>query len=494
MDWRSLFEGMKLLDKDLPERAARLRALRLVLDGAQYDHLPNCFQDEKSPGGEYVPLRQRRPSVRSNLARTVVDDTVSLLFGDGHFPTILVEDEPTRQALVDLCAERRLNEVMMDAATRGSVGSIALRLRILRNKVFIDALDTPYLTPEWRDDDPDTLASVTEKYKVSAKDLIALGYKVDPDAGDHWFERIWTDQEERAYRPYPVVPRDGKAPVKTVDPDRSITHGLGFVPVIWVKNLPGGAQGSPDGVCTFERAIDTICELDYLMSQGGRGLKYASDPTLVLKTSNDESTPQVGGAANALIVPPEGDAQLLEINGSAAAAVIKHAQELRTIALEMMHGNRAHPDKMTAAQSGRAMELLNQGLVWLAGKLRTSYGEGALLALLKMVCAASQRVNGGLTIGGKPNLKLMDAGLSLKWPDWYPPTADDRMAEVNALAAGLTAGVMSRESAVLTTMEFYDIPDLKAELSKIEADMAAADARLVSQAAKVTAAETVPGA
>ena len=33
-----------------------------------------------------------------------------------------------------------------------------------------------------------------------------------------------------------------------------------------------------------------------------------------------------------------------------------------------------------AAQSGRALELMNQGLIWLADNLRVSYGEGALLA------------------------------------------------------------------------------------------------------------------
>jgi hypothetical protein len=47
---------------------------------------------------------------------------------------------------------------------------------------------------------------------------------------------------------------------------------------------------------------------------------------------------------------------------------------LREAALEAMHGNRTMADKLSASQSGRAMELMYQALVWLAGHLRHSYG------------------------------------------------------------------------------------------------------------------------
>ena len=486
MDWRSLFDGMRMQDPDFPPRTARIQGLLRVLRGEQYDHLGYDFSQEKTDGGEYIPLRQRRPSFRSHLCRVVVDDVVSLLFGDNHFPTVLVTGEATRAALADLVKERAFNALMMQAATLGSTGSAAIRLRILKNKPFFDVLATPFLTPEWREDDPDTLLRVVEKYKVKASRLIELGYNVKEDDGDHWFQRIWDASTETWFMPWPVNKENA---IPRVDKARTLIHGLGFVPIVWVRNLPGGDE--IDGDCTFARAIDTVTELDYLLSQGGRGLKYSSDPTLVLKGPDDTGGQHVGSSASALVVPPEGDAKLLEINGSAAGAVLNHAQELRTSALELMHGNRAHPDKMTAAQSGRAMELLNQGLVWLAGKLRISYGEGALMALLKMTCEASQVVKGGILIGGKR--ATLDAdGLQLKWPDWYPPTADDRFAEVNALNAGIVGGIVSRETAVQTAMEFYKIEDYEAELARIKTDMAEADARAKAQAEAEAAAKPKP--
>ena len=48
-------------DADYPERARRLDLLTRFLQGRQYDVLPYEFHDERGAGGEYVPLRRRRP-------------------------------------------------------------------------------------------------------------------------------------------------------------------------------------------------------------------------------------------------------------------------------------------------------------------------------------------------------------------------------------------------------------------------------------------------
>src|SRR6185437_16295974 len=86
----------------------------------------------------------------------------------------------------------------------------------------------------------------------------------------------------------------------------------------------------------------------------------------------------------------KGDARLLEIGGTAAAAVIDYIRTLREFALESIHGNRSNPDRLTTAQSGRALELMNQGLLWLADNLRITYGENAILNIARMVVRASQ--------------------------------------------------------------------------------------------------------
>ncbi len=454
-------------DADYSPRSRMLDVLRRVLDGTLYDVLPYQFHEERGAGGEYVPLRNRKPSVRYALSRIVVEDSVALLFSEGHFPAIDSPDATVRGVLADVVKDCRLNQVMIEAAIRGSVGSAAILMRVLRGRLFFSTLETTFLTPVWDPEAPDTLAAVTERYKVTGAQLAAEGYAIDDPSAEYWFQRRWDEVSETWFVPVPV----GSAQAPEPDTARSVRHDLGFVPIVWVRNLPGpSASGDPnDGACTFRAAIETQIEIDYQLSQAGRGLKYSSDPTLLIKEPASTDTEIVKGAGNALVVSEKGDAKLLEIGGTAAAAVLDYVRALREMALESIHGNRAHADRLTAAQSGRALELMNQGLIWLADMLRVSYGEGALLSLARMVLRVAQRFP--LFVMGEA-VPALDAAarLSLTWPRWVPPTADDRMKDAQTLATLAAAKQISQQTAVKSIAATYDIEDIPAELARIAAD------------------------
>jgi len=441
-------------DSDYPHRVGKLTVLNRVLDGTLYDMLPFHFHQERSEAGDYIPLRQRRPSVRYPLCRIVVEDSVSLLFSEGHFPTIDSTDPAVRTAFANIVKETRLNLTMTQAAMRGATGSVALLLRVLKGRIFVDVLDTMYLTPIWDPSAPDTLARVDERYKVSGADLKRNGYLIDDPDGQYWFTRSWDSESETWFEPAAV----GKTVSAVIDNDRSVSHKLGAVPIVWIKNLPGlSATGdSNDGACSFTAAMHTQVEIDYQLSQVGRGLKYSSDPTLLLKDPSLSDGDLIRGAGNALVVSEKGDARLLEIGGTASAAVIEYVRTLRELALESIHGNRASPERITAAQSGRALELLNQGLIWLADNLRTSYGEAGLLQLARLIVRASQKYS--IVVFGAP-VEPLDPGapLSLKWPRWYPTTADERQKDVQSLTSLVAAGCISRETALKAIASCYDL-------------------------------------
>ncbi len=424
------------VDRDMPARFRCLDLMGRVLDGTLYDALPFDFHEERSPGGEYVPLRRRRPSVRYALARVVVEDSVSLLFSEGHFPSIVSSDPGVRSGLAAVALECRLNQVMTEAAIRGSVGSVAILLRVLRGRVFLDVLDTACLTPRWVPEIPDQLAAVVERYKVPGAELVAAGYEVPPD-GTFWFERRWDAEWEEWFVPVPV----GSGLVAVRDEGRSVRHGLGFVPLVWIRNLPGGV--TPDGGCTFRAAVETGIEIDYQLSQAGRGLKYSSDPTLLIKEPAGLQGELVRGAANALIVSEKGDARLLEINGTAAGAVLDYVRLLRELALEGVHGNRADASRLGASTSGRALELMNQGLIWLADQLRVSYGEGGVLAVLRMILRAGQ-VYPISALGTVDT----EASVGLKWPPWYPATSEDRARDAGTVLSMVEAGLIDRAAGL----------------------------------------------
>jgi hypothetical protein len=477
-------------DKDLPARAHHISALRRVLNGTQYDELKQEFHEEKNGSGEYIPLRKRRPSVRYPLCRLLVDDSVSLLFSGDHLPAVDCEDEATQQALARIAKDCALSQTLITAATIGSVGSVALFVRVLESVIYVDALSTEYLTPTFSPTAPDKLIKVTEKRKVRGKDLADIGYPIDADHLNvmHWFQRDFDDQAETWFVPWMVAEEQviyrgrnaepAKPHVPKIDAARSVDHGLGFVPIVWIRNLPGGDQ--IDGLPTFTaETIDVQIEIEYLLSQGGRGLKYSADPLLLIKEpAGDDDGAIMRDASNALIVGEKGDAKLVEIGGTAAQTIIEWARFLRELALEGAHGNRASAEKLSAAQSGKAMELMNQALIWLVDRLRVSYGEVGLLNLYRMIVQISNTIPLLNRDGSK--IAPMDASkpLSLRWPDWYAPTSKDRMDMATTLRILVDAGIMSRETAVKAIASVYDIENLEAEMLLIKAELAERNAAI----------------
>jgi hypothetical protein len=493
-------------DPDYSPRTWTLEIRRRVLKGTLYDVLTSPFHEERSPSGEYIPLVRRRPSVRYGLCKIIARDSIALLFGEGRFPALDTTDagaagdgpEPAKQRelIANMLADAGIPQAMTDAAWKGVIGSVAVRMRVLKGRLFVDSLDTVYLLPEYDPMAPDVLTRVVEERKVPGSDLISAGYParspelpfgLEPST-TYWFRREWTTNEELWFAPLSITDKtNGKPYIR--DNDRSVIHGLGFVPMVWIRNLPGGED--PDGGTTIpDEVISTGIEIDYLLSQNGRGLRYSLDPTLLLKEPAVGEGQIVKGAGNALVVSEKGDAKLLEIGGTASAAVLDWVKGLREFALETAHGNRSSPDKLGAAQSGRALELLMTPLIWLADDLRTSYGNG-LIELFQMIARASKKYPVTLRDGTKIELDPT-ARVTLRWPPWFPPTLQDQQTEASTLSVLTQAGLMSRESAVREVADTHNIPDATAELARIAADQKADDARAAEQAAAIAATEVLP--
>jgi hypothetical protein len=469
-------------DKDLPVRAHTLTVRMKTLSGKLYDSLAYAFYQERNSLGEYVPMRDRRPSARYNIARILVTDTVGMLFGDLHFPRICIAgNEDAEAAVLQFVNETGLPSIMEAAATRGSIGSVVLRYRIFKGKSFFDVLDTRYLTPEFQPDNPDELLKVTELYKIKGEDLRAAGYAIadDKNSVSYWFRREWDDKREIWFNPKEVIDEKGKN--FTEDTTRTVDHKLDFVPLIWIKNLPGCDE--VDGEPTFsDELVETGIEIEYLLSQNGRGLKYASQPTTVITSDNKQGPVPAG---DTILLPSEGDAKLLEIGGGASEAVVNFVRFLRELALEAGGGNRTDASKLGAAKSGRAMELMLGAVINVASKLRKTYGDGALLPAIRMMLQAQAKLplvfRDGLPI---PKIAA-NAALSLNWPSWQAPTTSDINELASAFSIAKTAGLVSTETAVKNLSSIFDVDDIPSEVAAIEKEASEAAALQASIKAPV---------
>ncbi|GBR07006.1 phage portal protein [Acetobacter oeni LMG 21952] len=370
---------------------------------------------------------------------------------------------------------------MEQAAVMGSVGSVAILIQAVDSELVIEIKRTCFLEPTFSLFDVRKLLRVREQYIVDADGLLRAGFGDHPP-GNYWFTRDFTENETIWYQPVrldsPLRGEDGLMR----DDVRSVSHGLGVVPIVWIKNLPGTDPGSPDGKCTFAAGIDTMIDADYLLSQTVRGLRYSADPTMVLSADEYQlpgMMPQQipKDASHAISLPQGGEAKLLEINGTGAAASLNMWEALRALALEAMHGNRAHGDRVTAAQSGRAMELMCLGLTWLTGRLRRSYGEFGFVSVLNLICRISQVVP-ELNIGGKFHGPIEAGNISLVWPPWFEPTFGDMQTMANAVQAARSANAVSVDTAIRMMRPATHVQHVGEEKNKILDDIKAHDERL----------------
>lgn len=474
MDFLS-FKNLHKCDHDYDKRTFELQMYRRVLDGTIYDCLPYAFYQTISTGTakESIPLSKRRPSVRNGLCKVVVDQTVSLLFGEGRFPTISCKDDiKTKEMLDEIVAASNLNLVMTDAAIKGSVGSVAIILKLIKGRLFFEAYCTEYLTPTFNAENPEELINIRQKCKKKGDELIKMEYDDIDEHEIYWWMRDWTQNSEVYYIPWKVTEDHDFKP--SMDESKTVVHELGFVPLVWIINLPG-SDSDIDGLCTFKSAIDTSIELDYQLSQGGRGLKYSSEPLLMIK--NPSLNMQGGislGEGNILEVDENGDAKHIEINGTAIEGVLNFSGRLREVILESIHGNRSNPEKLHTVQSGKGAEMFYQPLIWIADKMRTTYGECGLLKMLNMIVKCNSlheifyEVGGKLIAVPKGTLKL-GAKLSLQWADWFSATRSDRLQEAQTLTI-LTGGqpLMTQETAVNSLSGEYDIVDTQREVSELK--------------------------
>lgn len=468
-------------DTDYPERCFELMLLRKFLDGTAYDILQYPFVCTTKKTGigegvysvEKIPMSQRRPSVISTLCGTVVDDSVSFLFGEGRFPKVKFSDEKTQEIIDDLIYRTLLPAAMIDVATDGSVGSGVLLIKLINSGIYYESLCAEYLTPVFDSSNPNLLTKLTQKYKVKGADLASQGYVIKNPLMDYWYMREWDSVNENYYVPWCAEDTANKEFKPKIDKERSLAHNLGFLPAVWIKNLSGG--DFIDGKCTFIKGITTNIQLDYQLSQCGRGLTYSQEPLLFYKNPNILENGQIKiGDGTVLVGGENSDAKMIEINGDGCMAAMAYQEALRKIVLENIHGNRSVPEKSGFSQSGKALEMLHHPLILLASRLRSTYGEVGLVNIIKMILKIISKKE--VFINGKrikSNDIDLNSSVSLQWPQWFDESPEDKYRTAMTLGELKNSGIISQETAVTTIANIYNIENTEEEIQKINTEQAA---------------------
>jgi hypothetical protein len=515
-----------------PEGVSRrfkdLDAYDRLLDGTLYDDITKPFDIAFDGGGTYIPIHKRRPSLIYNLARIIAEQCASLTFGEGHSPNIKCEDggqdssnapnpyEPTEKALAAIADTAELPSIMMQAVTRGSVGSCALVVRSLPSGMpHISVVLGKYARPILNPRDPMDVQGLVQQYPVRGYELIQRGYPdsiVEKDDDFYWLRSELDAQKETWYLPLAndKFNVDPKKRVWKVDEERSGPHRFGVVPTVWIRN--GSGVDTMDGPATFGAITDMIVSIDYLLSHLDRAIHYAADPLLVIKRGElldldlvDGGKKVVKDPANAVdLQGKDSDAKLLETTGKGVETGREFIKAIREYALEVVGGMRSDSDHAGGGpQSGRALELLHQALVWLIERCRLAYGNRGYLPLMKLMLIGIKR--GAIVIPGVDVANVdVNAPMHNVWPHWWKPRGQDLAQQASALqtlAGGSTmdpVAVLPREmvTRIAATDLGFDpnqvVADMDKQNTQDEADAAVAAEQAHSQALDLKTATPKP--
>lgn len=475
MAFRELIEGLKL-PSGASERYRLHEGLERMLDGSLYDDLRYSFEQEKDANGNYIPLRKRRPSVDFNLAYEIVADTCAELFGDEQFPKVRSGNDASDGEISDLIDALDLERIMTDVYTAGVVGSVAVIVQRSDNgEPYFDVLPGRWCEPVYRSPISEELVALVVTYPVHVDEHGQIT-EDDKAPNNAWYRFVVGPYETVEYEPLADhdFARLGEDGIEFRERQR-YAHGFaGRTPVVFIRNL-GGKPHEIDGPALWWPVRNLCVEIDYTLSQCGRGLRYSADPMLFFRrgdmfdyedkpagyessfaANRTEDGEMVKGATQTLVGGAGSDAKLLEISAAGITEERNFVRDLREYALEVLGGVRLRSEDMRGTVSGVAIDKSLKPLRRLVRRQRRPYGKGGLLALLDLV-------RYGVLVGAL-DLDLavpVEARLTLEWP------TDDTLQGA-ALASHVTALQLAAGGSIKAPVQLLN-PEMVA--AKLAADM-----------------------
>lgn len=461
------------------DRYLKLAELDALLDGELYNCLPFPFYQETkgSDGkGDYVPIKDRRPSFQFNLFNMVADQLARKLFAGARAPRFVHPSQDIRLQLEALREEAKFNAKMIEAVHWGSVGSVAMVFQIVpfeeggkkRSKVVVENFRSKQCTPIFNK--MDELVRLTVHFPVkgcaylNAEEPIKTDYKEEPikDDGDYWWVQEFNSIAEIVYRPIPLAdwaPQKGTRHENLI-PMEETKHDLGFVPAHWYRYRTGKTY-KHDGKCYWDPAVPNIIDLDYTVSQIGSGVRYNAVPQAVVKGDvvNTAADGGLGRGASRFIQlkadqkdsdfeESGAEVSMLEAKGEGMKIGLEHwASLVLRIAMQQICASLKDPNKITTAMSGVGMQILESEFLDLSHELRTIFGDDGSLKFFKKMAAACQAKKHALMDG--ISIEQIDA-LTYKWP----PLSSIGMVELQSMALGLVAMVEAQIFAAEEAREY----------------------------------------
>lgn len=524
-------EADRLYHAAMPARAKAMAKLEAWVDGTQYDGLPSWFDDEAAP------LWERAPCIVYPIVNESIEANSDLIMGEGRFPAISATNaglekeasEALDGGLTAVAHNARLHaaavEVFEDAqGTRSGCGIFGIR----SGRLFVDTAKAQWCTPTLELDGSCTRLEIQYPY---IEETVRNGERV---AVCKIYRRVIDDKVDVTFIPAVF---DGQVDVSAIkwvaDPKLTVTHGLGFCPVVWYPHMRGcGSEGRVDGYAVHENILDEIRGLDFALSGRHRAALYAGDPqwtetgvepgynpsgtgrkpVVVAQSSPKGGAPGPGNPRHkgGYIDPsntgrrarkkspgvvwqyenPDTKVTLHTLPGDALKAVDDNARDLRAKLCESLGVVFIDSEtaKMVTGLSGRALEALRKRHLARCDRYRQDFGDRFLIPAFAMLLRIAMVA--GLDI---PKVREAAAVWAPAW-SWHCPPIDlvwgpyrelepeEALAQVQVASQALTAGIATKRQAVVMCQSVLRVTDVDEYMDQLEEEAEANQARAIEMA------------
>lgn len=515
-------------------RTATLEHWEAVAEGKQYKGRPGWFDSCN------VPIWDRAPCVKYLAVRAAVSSNVDLLLGENRYPAVTTrpdeneaeedqEDglgtensEVVDRFLLAIKDEARLEPLLREQYTNAqTMGTAAIVYGARNGKLFADGIPAKYAEPKW--DALGELISIEIVYPYIEHERISSGWQ----AVAKLYRRVITATTDTTFAPGECR-QDGTMPAWTVQ--QTITHNLGFVPVIWYRhNAPSDSKQGFDGVPIHAAITDEITATDIGLSMRHEGALYCRPQLCEIGVSpgyNPTGTAgsmvargtKNGGVYDPVTNPSTGDyhggapsdqgarrrgpgwvfqydnpdakVQAINTPGDALKALDENIRDLRTKICEALAWVPLDPDsvKFAATVSGKALEVLRERQLNRVSSDRETFGKQVIVELYSMLLRVVSKFGAGLRTPGikktlpiiatmAPSGQWVAPRISLKWPPYFRPSADDTQKDVDTTTKAYDAGFITKRTAVEKLARPFGIENVSMYLDQLEAEQQERDKR-----------------
>jgi hypothetical protein len=492
-------------------RTVRLETFEHYTKGTQYEGR----EDFLSPSRD-VPLLERAPTIVYPVVESAIRQHVDMALGEGRFPKLttgigedeeddlfgLSEDdsETLDTFIANLSEHARFVDVCQDALEAAEGIGSACVVYSFDGCGYLKAehVETCHAEPTF--DTSGALVRLEIKYPFVELYAAEEG-KVR--ARCMFYRRVIDAVSDTVYKPAEVQHK-GIEPSGTVDKDRTVEHGLGFVPCVWYAYKRKWARaGECDGRPIHAALLDEIDALNFGLSQRHRASLYSGDPQMVetgvgegeqvapsgsqprasLKelrnadgsviygfgySERPRSARRKGAGTVWRYENPDAKVEMLTLPGDALTAISEHCEDLLDKIEGVLGYTGTSPEQVKGALSGKALGFLFARTTSFVDRVRQDFWHGfmvpSLSLMMRMAFVAHTASPGSVYISGiKKAAPIMTRfmrevdGAGLRWfsprikPVWgayFEQSAEDEAAVVNTAAMAFEKGLMTRTLAI----------------------------------------------